>query len=483
MGCCCSSKTDSEHNHGIFDSSSQQHETFQAIPLHPPTIDTHRNSSNVSNLEDKSSTSLVVSSTEELSSESGKGNGGGGPRHAYMLSMVHHKEANTNCVRNAQTIDDSESIVESQPQQVITGNLFYVHEEIHDTAETSTLHDHPRDTSSGAESTHELVRGVDADGNKLLNEYVVVAPIGEGSFGKVKLCADTLKGTSVAIKILDKLRLEKKARRIGADVLTPFQHIHQEVDIMKACRHPNLVKLMNVIKDPNATKLYLVMEYMEGGPLGKTPSITATLQNPASSMPASIDVGRIRSNVLDVLHGLQFLHGKGVIHMDIKPENILIGKDGECKLADFGVCTVLGEGFEINTRRDDMVYHIQGTPPYFAPEMLSMAMEANTGGGFHGKATDVWALGVTLYSMVYGQLPFQGASLVEYYENVIHTEPLFPPRLQDMEVPVMLIDVMRWMLDKNPSRRPRVRDLVSHPFFLVNSIERVPLYWWVKLRR
>eukprot|EP00759_Apiculatamorpha_spiralis_P018276 PhF_6_TR24764/c1_g1_i4/m.33981/K07359/CAMKK2; calcium/calmodulin-dependent protein kinase kinase 2 len=279
-------------------------------------------------------------------------------------------------------------------------------------------------SSAAVQSTYELVRGVDADNNKTLNEYVVVAPIGRGSFGKVKLAVDTIKNTTVAIKIVNLQKLEKYSMLStsepidGVKSLTPLQLAHQEIEIMKTCRHPNLVRLINVIKDPSAPKLYLVMEYMEGGPLWRTPMMRPTEESSSSPnnhlrsfCESTPSFPELRNNILDVLHGLQFLHGKGVIHMDIKPENILVTKDGECKLADFGVCTVLSSSCG-DDHENDVIRSTQGTPLYFAPEMLLMESSNNNSAAvIHGKATDVWALGITVYILVYGCLPFTGVTL------------------------------------------------------------------------
>eukprot|EP00759_Apiculatamorpha_spiralis_P035912 PhF_6_TR36354/c3_g1_i2/m.53320 len=154
-------------------------------------------------------------------------------------------------------------------------------------------------SSLAAMSTHELVRGTDVDGNKLLNEYVVVAPLGQGTFGKVKLAVDSNKGRSVAIKILNKSRLEKQSRLVGDAGISPLQLVHQEIAIMKACRHPNLVKLINVIKDPSAPKLYLVMEYMEGGVLAKTPSL-AESSNSTFPLEPKMEIRLVRKHLLDI---------------------------------------------------------------------------------------------------------------------------------------------------------------------------------------
>eukprot|EP00759_Apiculatamorpha_spiralis_P030732 PhF_6_TR32353/c0_g1_i2/m.47978/K07359/CAMKK2; calcium/calmodulin-dependent protein kinase kinase 2 len=232
--------------------------------------------------------------------------------------------------------------------------------------------------------THEIVRGFDNDGNKFVNEYSVIALLGQGSFAKVKLAIDTRQDKPVAIKILKLADLEKdhdrrrsmqpsdQSPRHSQTPKTPLELVIQEIEIMKLHRHPNLVKLINVIQDPTATKLYMVLEYMEGGVLTKTPSLSSPPELPQNS----VDFARVRASLQDVIHGLQFLHRKGVIHMDIKPENILKGKDGVCKLADFGVCSVLCGNME-STK--DILTVQQGTPLFFAPEMV---FQDNT--SFHG---------------------------------------------------------------------------------------------------
>eukprot|EP00759_Apiculatamorpha_spiralis_P007212 PhF_6_TR1424/c1_g1_i2/m.2504 len=208
---------------------------------------------------------------------------------------------------------------------------------------SGTMSDHHPDTPTGVESsgnasiksTHEIVRGVDTDGNKLLNEYMIIATLGKGSFGKVKLAIDTQTEKSVAIKVLNRAELEKRSHIRGEDGrgLNMMQQVQQEIEIMKACRHPNLVRLIHVIRDPTDPKLYMVMEYMEEGTLSTTPALQDKQHDSQTYFPTDNVLEAAWRSFRDVLFGLQFLHSKGVVHMDIKPENILVGKDGTCKLA------------------------------------------------------------------------------------------------------------------------------------------------------
>eukprot|EP00759_Apiculatamorpha_spiralis_P031936 PhF_6_TR33634/c1_g2_i3/m.49153/K07359/CAMKK2; calcium/calmodulin-dependent protein kinase kinase 2 len=336
-------------------------------------------------------------------------------------------------------------------------------------------------------SAHEIVHGVDCDGNKLVNEYLVVATLGKGSFGKVKLAIDTKTEKGVAIKVLKRDALEKQARLMGGGGGFGYERgisaVHQEIEIMKSCRHPNLVRLLHVIRDPADPKLYMVMEYMEGGVLATTPALIPPVS--VSQAPVHMsNLESIRRSFRDVLFGLQFLHSKGVIHMDIKPENILIGKDGTCKLADFGVSLLLKQ-------YDDTVNIVQGTPLYYAPEMITK------GGSFHGRKTDVWALGVTLYVCAFKALPFEGFSLSEYHYNVQTKDVAFPSWLEDQTDSqiVYFKDAVRRMLHRNPTERINVVELLGHPFFVgeptqqpmtastIHTTSKVPLSWWVKTWR
>eukprot|EP00760_Papus_ankaliazontas_P009180 PhM_4_TR13977/c4_g7_i6/m.15613/K07359/CAMKK2; calcium/calmodulin-dependent protein kinase kinase 2 len=245
---------------------------------------------------------------------------------------------------------------------------------------------HADDTASNPLSPvmclQHLERGEDEVGNKVINGYTMITTIGVGSYGKVKLgISNTNEDECVAIKIL-----RRNKRNTGLD------DIRREIEIMEKVNHPNLVKLTAVIDDPTVDKMYMVMEYVGGGTLMKN----FVLRPPHQPFDAAM----FRTRFLDVLHGLQYLHNHNVVHMDIKPENILVGEDGTCKLADFGVSTILQANFE---RDEDVLESMKGTPMFHAPEVVQ-------GVPFHGKATDVWALGVTMYMCVYGRSPFSGAS-------------------------------------------------------------------------
>ncbi len=245
-------------------------------------------------------------------------------------------------------------------------------------------------------TTRELIKSIEEDGTKLINNYIILDELGRGSCGKVKLAFDPVSSSMVAIKIV--------RRRAASTFLSQQERsadaaLEREIAVMKKLRHKNIVSLYEVIDDPEACKLYLVMQHVDDGAIGVIDPHTYT----CDAIPGEelLDYAR------QILAGLEYLHSRDVIHRDIKPENILISKDGQCFLADFGV----SEMFE---RNEQVVSGIRGTRLFMAPELLRSKAaadeNANSNGGapllVSGRAVDMWALGVTLYALLLGHLPF-----------------------------------------------------------------------------
>ncbi|KAF9939617.1 hypothetical protein BGZ67_009197 [Mortierella alpina] len=204
----------------------------------------------------------------------------------------------------------------------------------HQRSNTTPMHAHGFGTSPGrsvtspspqpVKETHTMMKDYDPmTGNKMINKYMVVRELGRGVHGKVKLCRDTVTNELCAIKIVDKTT----RRRLGRSQLSNEQKIRREIAIMKKCIHPNVVRLIEVIDDPNARKIYLVLEYMEGGEV----RWKDTEDKPILPLQDA------RSIFRDVVLGLEYLHMQGIIHRDIKPANLLLSIEGGVKISDFGV--------------------------------------------------------------------------------------------------------------------------------------------------
>ncbi|KAF9118447.1 hypothetical protein BGW39_001168 [Mortierella sp. 14UC] len=168
--------------------------------------------------------------------------------------------------------------------------------------------------------THKMMKVYDPlTGNKMINKYMVVRELGRGVHGKVKLCRDTTTDELCAIKIVDKTT----RRRLGRSQASNEQKIRREIAIMKKCIHPHVVRLIEVIDDPTARKIYLVIEYMEGGEVRWKDSDDSPI----------LPLQDARTIFRDVVLGLEYR----IIHRDIKPANLLLSADGSVKISDFGV--------------------------------------------------------------------------------------------------------------------------------------------------
>jgi serine/threonine protein kinase len=318
------------------------------------------------------------------------------------------------------------------------------------------------DRGSTFKHTHKLRIGV-LEGTTFLNDYIVVDALGHGSFGKVKLCLNVNDDGLYAVKVVDKRlikqvsksrRLQERFQRMPPEqsysstsaqtpatsvfAEAPFDDLRREVEIMRALDHPNLVKLYEVIDDPASGKLLMVMEYCEAGALIRPGQLS-----PERRMPEAIAQYYFRQMVL----GVAYLHENGVVHGDIKPENVLLAGDATVKIADFGQSRFIQAG-------DDRLRRTLGTPAYLAPEVCA-------GMDYRGRAADVWALGVSLYLFIYGELPFQGDSMLELYENITAANVPFP---ENVPVSMELQDLLLRTLCKDDSHRISVTELLQHPW-------------------
>ena len=214
--------------------------------------------------------------------------------------------------------------------------------------------------------------------------------------------------------------------------------LRREVEVMRALSHPNLVRLYEVIDDKESGKLLMVVEFCEAGALVRPGQLT-----PERRMPESIAQFYFRQMV----SGLAYLHANGVIHGDMKPENVLLSGDATVKIADFGQSQFMSEG-------EDTLRRTLGTPMYLSPEICA-------GEDYKGRPADVWALGVSLYVFIYGELPFRGSSLLELYEDIAESPVPFPP---NVPVSIELQDLLLRTLCKEPEARITADELLRHPW-------------------
>jgi serine/threonine protein kinase len=290
----------------------------------------------------------------------------------------------------------------------------------------------------------------DSEGRKILNSYLVLQTLDTGSSGKVKLAIDLQSREYFAIKKYNKVLLQKK--KLGLQ-RNEYENVLREIRILQRLKHPNIVQLYEVINDEEDDYIYLVMEYLSGG------SILSKQQK-----LLCLDEKTALNYFVDISCGLEYLHMNHVIHRDIKPDNIVLTGDGKtAKICDFSVSHV----FEDN---DDRLSSSAGAPAFLAPELVSVR------GQSHGKPTDIWALGVTLYYFVFGTCPFLGPSVPAIYEQIQNQVLVLPALLPNGKAPSLpLQDLLHRLLTKDPKRRIAMKDIRRHPWCSELFAKRPPL--------
>ncbi|KAL5565654.1 hypothetical protein UlMin_028818 [Ulmus minor] len=281
--------------------------------------------------------------------------------------------------------------------------------------------------------THKVVRTEDENGNKMVNEYVRECKIGAGSYGKVVLYCSRVDGKYYAIKAFHKSHLLKL--RVAPSE-TAMTDVLREVLIMKMLDHPNIVNLIEVIDDPDSDNFYMVLEYVEGKWVCE-----------GSGPPGGLGENTARKYLRDIVSGLMYLHAHNIVHGDIKPDNLLVARNGTVKIGDFSVSQVFEDD-------NDELRRSPGTPVFTAPECC-------LGVTYGGRAADTWAVGVTLYCMVLGQYPFLGDSLQDTYDKIVNN-PLIIPDNMNPE----LRNLVEGLLCKDPQKRMKLSDVAEHSWVI-----------------
>ncbi|KAG0179207.1 hypothetical protein DFQ28_003172 [Apophysomyces sp. BC1034] len=337
----------------------------------------------------------------------------------------------------------------------------------------------PRIPLGDVVTTNYICKDYDmSTGNKIINNYMIIKEIGRGVHGKVKLAEDLDTNELAAIKIVDK---RNRRKQLGYNMLRGNIHldaksykeneqkIRREIAILKKCVHPHVVRLREVIDDPASRKIYMALEYMEGG----------EIQWRDENEQPILSVAEARSIFRDVVSGLDYLHYQGIIHRDIKPANLLYTKDRIVKISDFGVSyfnELLAGDRELHQNCieiDRELAETAGTPAFFAPELCAGEDDRQR----VTKAIDVWALGVTLYCFIFGQCPFNAVTEFELFD-IIPTQTLkFPPPDEvGFDVSDDLKDLLHLLLTKNPEERISLEEVKVHPWVIADLHD--PNTWW-----
>ncbi|KAF4680369.1 hypothetical protein FOZ60_013658 [Perkinsus olseni] len=260
-----------------------------------------------------------------------------------------------------------------------------------------------------------------------LAQYILGDTIGEGTFGKVKLGKHIATGEQVAVKILEK-----------GKIITPadFERVSREIRILQSLRRsPHVIQLFEIMETP--WEVFMVMEYASGGEL----------------FDYIVDNGKVSESeackfIRQIVSGACSLHRANVVHRDLKPENLLLDQDGNIRIADFGLSNFFQPGQALRTAC--------GSPCYAPPEMVA-------GLPYDPPKCDVWSVGVILYAMICGQLPFEDQHTPTLYKKILNGAFKAPKRSKTSREVRRLISRM---LTPDPNERPTFEELRRTDSFL-----------------
>jgi serine/threonine-protein kinase len=267
-----------------------------------------------------------------------------------------------------------------------------------------------------------------------LGKYRILSLLGSGGFGSVYLAEDTWIDKKVAIKVPHRQNLD-------------FGELLREPRLLASVSHPNIVAITTAEKQDNL--FFVVMEYVPG----ETLETIVGREGP-------LDLARALDYTVQICNAIDHAHRQGVIHRDLRPGNVLVSESGVCKVADFGTSRFL----EIAAHGTTVI----GSPPYMAPEQ------------FQGKAvfaSDLYSLGVTMYQMLTGALPYETPAPSDL-EKLLSGELVSPPRLRNPTIPKRLNDiVLRAMAPELTARYSRAGDVLADLLALRPEVRRaIPVH-------
>lgn len=263
-----------------------------------------------------------------------------------------------------------------------------------------------------------------------LDNFDIARPLGKGKFGNVYLARERSSKWILALKVLFKKQLEKA----GVE-----HQLRREVEIQSHLRHPNILRLYGYFHD--AARVYLILEYAPKGEL------YGELQR-----CGNFTEQRSATYIMELADALFYCHEKKVIHRDIKPENLLLGANGELKIADFG--------WSVHTpssRRSTLC----GTLDYLPPEMIE--------GKTHDEKVDLWSLGVLCFEFLVGRPPFEAKTHDETYRMISRVQYTYPAHIP---VTAGAKDLVSRLLKHNPMHRLPIQGVLTHPWVAENSTKK-----------
>ena len=259
-----------------------------------------------------------------------------------------------------------------------------------------------------------------------IGDYIIKKTIGSGTFSTVKLGIHRITQKKVAIKILDKYKIESR---------DDLERIIREMQILTEMNNPFVIKVYKIYEDKN--NFLIIMEYCEGGELFNYIVKKKRLTEDESSY-----------FFFQLINGIEYIHSKGIAHRDLKPENLLISKNKILKIIDFGLSNFYDGQKRLQTPC--------GSPCYASPEMVK-------GKKYDGFNIDIWAIGVILFAMLCGYLPFEDDEndTDVLFNEIIRNKIDYPYFLSDLS-----LDILQRILVSDPLKRITIEEIKDHEFYL-----------------
>ena len=257
---------------------------------------------------------------------------------------------------------------------------------------------------------------------KEIGDYILKQTIGEGSFSKVKLAVHKPSNNTVAIKIISKQNLSKNDRL----------RTEREISILSSLNHPHIIHVIEIIQTDSF--YYIVMEYCPEGELFSYIVNRKRLSEEEASFL-----------FYQIVNAVEYIHSKSISHRDLKPENILLLSNRSIKVIDFGLSNYFDNKTALATPC--------GSPCYAAPEMLKNKL-------YDGRKVDIWSIGIILYAMVCGYLPFDDKNTQRLYQKVMKSQVTYTKNISSNAK-----NLINQMLVKDPKKRITIEGIKKHPFY------------------
>ena len=275
---------------------------------------------------------------------------------------------------------------------------------------------------------------------KFSDLYEMKEVIGKGKFGVVNLGIHKKTGQQVAIKILNKENIK---------TLEDKELVQIEIGILKLCHHPNIVRLLDHLE--NNDYIYIVTEYIEGGTLGQY----------FKKKKFNFSERQATNIMSQIASGVKYLQQYGIVHRDLKPDNIMITQQN-----DFGVIKIMDFGLSKIISPNERMVDGYGTLSYVAPEVLLRTP--------YNKEVDIWSMGVILFYMLSGKLPFRGKKEQEVAEKIVYEDLEFDE--DDWEIRSQSVqDLIKCCLEKNREKRITIDEFINHPWFKKNRKQKLSM--------